>query len=156
MRAGAVRGEHGCSGDTGVLQLGLPASTGLQRSLDAASGCTPADPLADLQGTCLPRPLCVLETPASAPLAPAGGPLILRDYVTGSAQVVGIVSHGPPCDRSAYGERPSLRRHCPAAPACSAGTRRFAAGTAGAAAGALGQETIRTQMAGAIPACIAV
>ncbi|KAL4451405.1 hypothetical protein ABPG77_009477 [Micractinium sp. CCAP 211/92] len=68
-------------------------------------------------GTC-PMPsftdtLCAVNmlTGANACAGDSGGPLILRDYVTGSAQVVGIVSHGPPCDRIAYGIYTDVRTY---------------------------------------------
>lgn len=49
--------------------------------------------------------------PPPPPLLPAGGPLIVRDYMTGAAVQVGVVSNGPPCDKRAYTYFTDLRRY---------------------------------------------
>ncbi|KAL4420680.1 hypothetical protein ABPG75_010336 [Micractinium tetrahymenae] len=68
-------------------------------------------------GTC-PMPsftdtLCAVNTVtgANACAGDSGGPLIVRDYVSGAATVVGIVSHGPPCDLIHYGIYTDVRRY---------------------------------------------
>ncbi len=115
-----VRTE-GATGDLGqrMVRAGLaalhasPLQLQLRCSLEATQpGASPPPPnmahlsfLLSFFGCHVPKALCA--QPKLDLFPPAGGPLILRDYVTGSAQVVGIVSHGPPCDRIAYGEATS-------------------------------------------------
>lgn len=39
----------------------------------------------------------------------SGGPLYLRDYITGAATIVGVVSVGPDCDKANYGSYTDVR-----------------------------------------------
>ncbi|KAL4420700.1 hypothetical protein ABPG75_010356 [Micractinium tetrahymenae] len=60
-------------------------------------------------GTCpmpsFPDMVCALnaQTGANACAGDSGGPLFIRDYATGNATIVGIVSNGPSCSDVDYG-----------------------------------------------------
>ncbi|KAL4451381.1 hypothetical protein ABPG77_009453 [Micractinium sp. CCAP 211/92] len=94
----------------------LPASdTLLYASLQYAAPFDFANPGAP--GTC-PSPsftdtICGVNyvNGANSCAGDSGGPLILRDYLTGAAVQVGIVSNGPACDQLAFANYTDIRRY---------------------------------------------